>query len=248
MVMIKRAEPMGATPRIDPVNRGDVGGRVTPGSTRTTILVADAQAMVREGLRSLLDAQRDMRVVAEAKDGASAVGSAEACRPDVVVLDVAMPVCNGVDAAQRIVSARPATRVVLLSAFASSELVFRAFASGAAAFVLKEESVAELIAAIRAARAGEQYLSRRLAEDRFDEFALRRLLAEGKSPLEMLSPRERWILQRVCEGASSASIGAQLHLSPKTVETYRSRLKKKLMLESTAELVRFAIRHGLMSP
>lgn len=211
------------------------------------ILVADDHAMIRDGLRPLLQAA-GFRVVAEAADGLDAVQLAAVHTPDVAVLDMAMPRCNGIEAAARIRAACPATRIVMLSAHASSEYIFRAFEAGATAYVLKDEAASELIAAMHAVWAGDRYLSHKLSAQDFDAFALRRALSIGKSPLDALSPREHEILQRVCEGWSSAEIATQLGLSPKTVETYRSRLMQKLGIDNVPDLVKFALRHGLTPP
>ena len=212
-----------------------------------TILIADDHAMFRDGLRLLLQSA-GFSVVAEADDGFAAAELAAVHAPGVVVLDIAMPRCNGIDGAARIRDACPAAQIIMLSAHASSEYIYRAFEAGATGYVLKDEAGSELIAAIRAVQSGDRYLSPKLSGREFDAYALRRALSGGSSPLETLSRREREILQRVCEGWSSAEIADQLELSPKTVETYRSRLMQKLAIDNVPELIKFALRHGLTTP
>jgi DNA-binding NarL/FixJ family response regulator len=186
-------------------------------------------------------------VVAEASTGTEAVQQALAVRPDVVVMDITMPLMNGIEAASEIGRQCPLTRVVILSVHASSEHVFRALKAGAAAYVLKESAGQEVVAAVRAVHAGKRYFSA----------PIQHLVESGtvgapspgdrveRSPIERLSAREREVLQLVVEGWSSADIGARLSLSPKTVETYRSRVMTKLGIHHLPGLVRFAVAHGL---
>ncbi|GAB4513341.1 MAG: response regulator transcription factor [Anaerolineae bacterium] len=212
------------------------------------VLLADDHTIVRDGLRMILEAQGDVRVVAEASDGREAVEQAQATRPDVVIIDIAMPSLNGIDATERIRSSCPDTQVIILSMHATSEHVFRAFRAGAQGYLLKESAGREVVEAVRAVHAGRRYLSAQIAEALAeDETALRAGL-EAASPLDRLSPREREILQLVVEGKSSAEIAEMLCLSQKTVETYRSRLMQKLGIHDLPGLVKFAIQHGLTPP
>ncbi len=208
-----------------------------------TIVLADDHAVVREGLRALLESRPDFRIVGEAGDGAAAVEAARHLHPDVVVMDIAMPRLNGIDATIEIRRACPGTQVVILSVHATTEHVFRALRAGAAGYVLKESAGQEVMDAIRAVRAGRSYLSLRISET-MDPWS-RSGAAGRSSPLERLSERERGVLQLVVEGWSSADIAARLGLSPKTVETYRSRLMAKLGVHDVPGLVRFAMQHGL---
>jgi DNA-binding NarL/FixJ family response regulator len=207
-----------------------------------TVLVADDHAVVREGLATLIGAQPDLRVVGTCADGLEAVRAAARLLPDVVVIDLAMPRMNGLEAAREIHARAPHTRVVVLSMYSSAEHVFHALQAGAAGYVLKEAASQELLAAVRAVHSGRRYLSPRIRE------TVAGLVGAGglaKSPLARLSRRERQILQLVAEGHSSVRIAELLHLSPKTVDTYRSRLMHKLQIADTASLIRFAIVHGL---
>lgn len=209
------------------------------------VLLADDHALVRDGLRLILSGQRDLEVVAETGSGREAVALAAALAPDVVLMDIAMPDLNGIEATARLRQACPAARVVVLSMHATSEHLYRAFAAGASGYLVKESAGAEVVHAIRAVRSGRRYLSRVLADGPLGDTVLPAAEQAARSPLERLSPREREILQLVVEGHSSAAIGSRLRLSPKTVETYRSRLMAKLGLGDLPSLVRFAVSHGL---
>jgi DNA-binding NarL/FixJ family response regulator len=204
------------------------------------VLLADDHALLREGLRALLAAHPGIAVVAEVGDGREALRRAEELKPDVVVMDVSMPGLNGIEAAQMIRAKCPQTQVVMLSMHSSTEHVFRALRAGALGYVLKESAGTEVISAVQAVHAGQRYLSPALRE------AAGALDGAARaSPLESLSARERQVLQLVVEGKSSAEIARIVHLSPKTVETYRSRLMKKLGVPDVPSLVKFAIQHGL---
>lgn len=201
------------------------------------VLLADDHALLREGLKALLGANADIEVVAEAADGRAALRLVREHAPDVALLDLAMPELNGIEAARLVAEKHPATRSVILSMHSTSEHVFRALAAGAAGYLLKESAAGEVAAAVRAVHAGRRYLSRALAAYDPD--------TSGPGPLESLSARERQVLQLVVEGHSSAAIAERVHLSPKSVESYRSRLMKKLGVADVVGLVKFAVQHGL---
>lgn len=206
------------------------------------ILLADDHAIVRDGLKTLLEAQSDLRVAGQAGNGHEAVAAAAQLKPDVVVMDISMPDMNGVEAARRICAARPATRVIMLSMHGNAEHVYRALEAGATGYLLKESAGAELVAAIRAVHAGRRYLT-----ERVNELVIAGYLGErgAGSPLESLSKRERDILQHIVDGRSNRETAELLHISVKTVETYRSRMLQKLGIRNVADLVKFAISHGL---
>jgi len=205
------------------------------------VLLADDHAMMRDGLKALLSASPDISVVAEVGNGRDAVDSAQELNPDVAVLDIAMPGLNGIEAARMLRDKCPGVRVVILSMHSTSEYVFRAFDAGAAGYLLKESAGAEVDAAVRAVHAGRRYLSAAIAA--------RGQPAAGRGgPLESLSARERQVLQLVVEGHSSTEIAKRVHLSRKSVETYRSRLMKKLGVGDVPSLVKFAIQHGITPP
>ena len=204
-----------------------------------TLVLADDHALLREGLKALLTASGDIRIVGEAGDGREAVRLAQSLKPDVLVMDISMPDLNGVEAVRLLREKCPETKVVMLSMHSTAEHVYRALEAGASAYVLKESAAAQLLTAINTVYAGGRYLSPALGALPLDA---------PESPLASLSARERQVLQLVAEGRSSAEIGELIHLSPKTVETYRSRLMKKLGLADVPALVKFALLHGLTPP
>lgn len=207
-----------------------------------TVFLADDHAIVRDGVRRLLDAEPDIRVIGDADNGREAIRQARRLNPSVTVMDIAMPELNGIDATRIIRETCPDTRVLILSMYCTSEHVFQAFQAGALGYLLKESAGRELVAAVHEVRAGNHYLSQKITGILIDDYIHNRQVV---SPLTSLSPRERQILQMVVEGKSSAAIANALHLSPKTVETYRSRMMQKLGVENFPGLVRFAIQHGL---
>lgn len=214
-------------------------------SPRITVFLADDHGVVRDGLRSILEAQPDLSVVGTAGDGRLAVHQVQQLRPDVVVMDIAMPALNGIEATQRIRDTCPDTEVVILSVHATTEHIYRALEAGARGYLLKESAGQEVVDAVRAAHAGRRFLSQQITENVIDGYLRQRQDVPARSPLERLSPREREILQLVMEGKSSAEIAETLYLSPKTVETYRSRLMQKLGVGDLPGLVKFAIQNGL---
>jgi len=211
------------------------------------IFLADDHAVVRDGLRALLEAHPNLEVVGDAANGQDAVDQVTGLRPDVVILDIAMPELNGIEATRKIIEACPDTQVIILSMHSTSEHVFRALQAGARAFLLKESAGQEVVNAIEVVYAGQRYLNPKISNQLIDDYLRQRESDVMASPLARLSPREREILQLVAEGKSSAEIAQILFLSPKTVETYRSRLMKKLGLQDLAGLVKFAIQHELIS-
>ncbi|KPL16976.1 MAG: LuxR family transcriptional regulator [Anaerolineae bacterium SM23_84] len=212
-----------------------------------TVLLADDHAVLRDGLRVMLEAETDIEVIGDAADGREAVQRAAQLCPDVVVMDIAMPELNGIEAAREIGSLCPSSEIVILSMHSTSEHIFRALQAGARGYLLKESAGAEVVRAVRAVHAGRRYLSERISDGLVDDYVRARQAAEAKTPLTRLSPRESEVLQLVVEGKSSADIAEILCLSPKTVETYRSRLMSKLGIHDLPSLVKFAIQHGLTS-
>jgi DNA-binding NarL/FixJ family response regulator len=206
------------------------------------VLLVDDHAILRDGLKTLLEAQSDLRVVGEAVNGRDAITAAAELRPEVIVMDISMPDMNGVEAARRIHLAHPETRIVMLSMHGNAEHVYRALEAGASGYLLKESAGNELVAAIRAVHAGRRYLT-----EKVNELVIAGYLGERRaaSPLESLSKRERDILQHVVDGRSNKDVARLLNISIKTVETYRSRMLQKLGIRNVAELVKFAISHGL---
>jgi DNA-binding NarL/FixJ family response regulator len=209
------------------------------------VFIADDHTVVRDGLRLLIETQSDMKVVSEASNGREAARQVLRTSPDVVIMDLAMPELNGVEATRQIRENCPATKVIILSMHSSSEHIFQALKAGAHGYLLKESAGMEVISAIRVVHSGKRYLSEKIGDQMIDEYIHNREIVETGSPLSKLSTREREILQLVVEGKSSADIGRTLFISPKTVETYRSRLMHKLGISDLAGLIKFAIQHGI---
>ncbi|TAK42467.1 MAG: response regulator transcription factor [Betaproteobacteria bacterium] len=208
------------------------------------ILIADDHAVVAEGLQHVVAADSAFEVVGRAGDGREAVLRAIELEPDIVVMDMAMPEMNGIEATRAIHDRIPRTRVIMLSMYSNPEYVYRALQAGASGFVVKRSAARELVDAIRAVHAGRHYFSAQIAESVIGRYVGTR--APG-DPLRLLSAREREVLQLLAESKSVADIAGILHVSPKTVETYRARLYEKLGLHDLPGLVRFAIQHGVTS-
>jgi DNA-binding NarL/FixJ family response regulator len=213
-----------------------------------SVFIADDHAIVRDGLRLLLESQEDVKVVGDAADGRQTVDQVLRLCPDVVIMDIAMSEMNGIEATCKIRQACPSTQVVILSMYATAEHIFRAFQAGAKGYLLKESAAIEVVTAIHAVHAGRRYLCKKIDEFMIDDYINQRQASGVKTPIESLSPREREVLQLVVEGKSSAEIANILSLSQKTVETYRSRLMQKLSIKDIPSLVKFAIHHGLTRP
>ena len=208
----------------------------------TSILVVDDHGIVRDGIRSLLRRQDGMDVVGLAATGEQAVLAAQRLRPNVIIMDLVLPILNGIDATQRILASLPQTKIIVLSGSCTSEYVYRALHAGALGYVIKDAAGSELVRAVRTVAAGKQYLSPSIAALFNDKCPN---AAAIRSPLERLSAREREVLHRTVEGYSSVQIALQLSLSPKTIDTYRSRLMQKLGVADRSALIRFAIQHAM---
>ena len=213
--------------------------------TRIRVLVADDHTIVRQGLVGILKASDEVEVVGEAADGAEAVEKAAKLKPDVVVLDVSMPHLSGLEAARRIREALPATRILVLTMHDDEEYVLKMVRAGASGYLLKDSAGSELIAGIRALKSGKVYFGPHASRALADAFQSDRPLADD--PYERLTDREREIFQLVVEGKTNAQIADMLFISPKTVDNHRTRMMDKLGLHGTAELVRFAAKHKLLS-
>ena len=222
-----------------------------PGAARPVkpirILLADDHTVMRRGLRLLLESQPDFSVVAEAADGREAIAQAEANEPDVAIVDIAMPNLSGIEAAQRINGALPNTAVIILSMHSDESYVLRALKAGAKGYLLKESAEGDLIDAIRAVHQGRTFFSaeitRMLVADYVQEIRTRGAV----DSYDLLTSREREILQLLAERKSNKEIASALHLSPYTVETHRRNLQEKLNLHSLAELILYAVRKGVIS-
>lgn len=213
-----------------------------------TAVLADDHQIVRQGLRSLLEGEDDCRVIGEAADGLTALDMIERLQPDVAVLDVRMPDLDGLEVARRVHEKAPRTRLVVLSMYADESYVLAALRHGVVGYVLKSAATTDLIAAIHAAMAGRRYLSAPLSERAIDKYASR--AAETSHPLdryEILTTREREVLQLAVQELGNAEIGERLAISPRTAETHRANLLRKLGLKTQTDLVRFAVNRGLIA-
>jgi two-component system response regulator NreC len=210
------------------------------------ILIADDHTLVRAGLRKILEAQPGWEVIAEAGDGREAVQQALQLKPDVVILDLAMPRLNGVEAVQQIERRAGGTRVLVLTMYADEAYVTRAVRAGASGYLLKDSADTDLIRAVTAVAQGKSFFSPAVARIILDEYG-RQLAARGVTDrFDTLSEREREVFQLIAEGYTSKEVAELLHISPATVETHRAHIMDKLDLHSTAELVLYAVRKGVI--
>ncbi|HZT33197.1 MAG TPA: response regulator transcription factor [Bryobacteraceae bacterium] len=211
------------------------------------VLLADDHTLIRAGLRMVIDSQSDLNVVGEAGDGRDAVALAAKLKPDVVVMDIGMPSLNGIEAARQICSGLPDTRIVMLSMHSDEGYVLRALKAGARAYLLKDSAEADLPRAIRAAASGRSFFSPAVGKVLLEDY-MRKLQRTGaEDSYDLLSPREREILQLVAEGKSSKEIANLLDLRVYTVETHRARIMQKLNLHGIPELILYAVRKGIIS-
>lgn len=217
-------------------------GFASLGSVR--VLLADDHTLVRAGLRKLLESMPQVEVVGEAGDGLALLALAEQTQPHLVLMDIAMPGLNGLEATARLLKAQPGVRVLMLSMHQNEEYVRRALRHGAAAYLLKDSAPLELELALTAVLRGETYLSPAVSKGVVDDYVHR--LRSDEHPGEQLSPRQREVLQLIAEGLSTKDIARRLDLSVKTVETHRSQLMKQLDIHEVAGLVRYAMRAGLV--
>ena len=205
------------------------------------ILLADDHVLVRQGFKLILSEQPDMEIAGEAANGREAVEQAEKLQPDIVIMDVTMPELNGIEATRRITAAAPRSRVLALSMHKDAVYVREILRAGARGYLLKDSADADLIAAARAVAKGEGYLSPAISDAVLTDYR-----KHVTDPLDLLTTREREVLQMIAEGKTNKEIATTLNLSVYTVEAHRGRVMEKLNLHSTGELVRFALRSGLI--
>lgn len=208
------------------------------------VLLVDDHAIIREGLRSLLEKQPEMEVIADTDDGRKALDLVRELLPDIIIMDITMPGLNGIEATRRITAEFPAVKVIALSIHSKRRYVVDMLSAGAAGYILKECLFDELVQAIRAVAAGGRYLSPRITDVVVSDY-VKRLSATADSPFEALSIREREVLQLVAEGKSTKQIALELHVSTKTIEANRRQIMEKLNIHSVAELTKYAVREGL---
>jgi DNA-binding NarL/FixJ family response regulator len=212
-----------------------------------TVFLTDDHTVFRDGLRYLLEAQSDIKVIGDAANGRDAVKDIKRLNPNIVIMDIAMAGMNGIEATEQITQKNPATQVIILSMYSSSEHILRSFNAGARGYLLKESAGSEVVDAIRSVHAGNRYLSRTVSDQIWDMHLTTGKNGEAKDPLVLLSRREREVLQLVVEGKTSSEIAEVLFLSSKTVDTYRARIMHKLNIKDIPNLTKFAIQHGLIA-
>ena len=211
------------------------------------ILLADDHTVVRDGLRALLEKQPDMAVIAEAADGRDCVRLAEEQSPDVVIMDIAMPNMNGIEATRRIASSCPRTAVVILSMHQDESYVLRSMKAGAKGYLLKDSLRSDVIDAIRSVAQGRSYLTRKVSKMLQEDYILQLQRRGLDDSYDLLTDREREILQLIAEGRTNKEVAGLLNVSLTTVETHRTHILQKLGLHSVPELILYAVRKGIIS-
>ena len=210
------------------------------------ILLADDHTVVRQGLRKILEERPDWEVVAEAGDGRDAVRKAEEIKPDIAIVDIGMPLLNGVETTRQIVKKSPSTRVLVLTMYSDEVYVNEALQAGASGYLLKEAADADLLNAVGVVSQGKSYFSPGVAKVMLDDY-VRQLSDKGANDrYSLLSDREREVFQLIAEGKANKEIATILSISPSTVETHRARIMEKLDLHSAAEIVLYAVRRGVI--
>jgi len=215
--------------------------------SRVRILLADDHTIVRDGLRVLLERQPDFEVVGEASNGREAIDVSQHQSPDVVLMDVAMPIMNGIEAAARVTAAQPKTAVIILSMHADESYILRSLKAGARGYLLKDSAESDLIQAVRAVASGKAFFSPAVSKVLAEDY-IRQVRQRGvEDPYDLLTARERELLQLIAEGKSAKEIAGLLKLSAYTVDTHRGNLMQKLNVHSIPELILYAVRKGIIS-
>jgi DNA-binding NarL/FixJ family response regulator len=213
---------------------------------RTKIILADDHKIIREGLRSLIEKQPDMEVIAEAQDGLTTVNLVQKLKPDVVIMDIGMPEMNGIDATTKITTEYKTVKVIALSMHSDRRFVMQMLKAGAAGYLLKDSAFEELVSAIHAVITKQHYLSQKITDVVVQEY-LQNLPRNESTVFTVLTAREREVLQLIAEGKSTKQTASVLNVSVKTIETHRQQIMEKLDMRSIAQLTKYAIREGLTS-
>jgi two-component system response regulator NreC len=213
---------------------------------RTKIILADDHKIIREGLRSLIEKQPDMEVIAEAQDGLMTVNLVQKLKPDVVIMDIGMPEMNGIDATTKITTEYKTVKVIALSMHSDRRFVMQMLKAGAAGYLLKDSAFEELVSAIHAVITKQHYLSQKITDVVVQEY-LQNLPRNESTVFTVLTAREREVLQLIAEGKSTKQTASVLNVSVKTIETHRQQIMEKLDMRSIAQLTKYAIREGLTS-
>ena len=212
------------------------------------VLIADDHGVVRQGLRALLEKSPEVSVVGEAADGREAVRLARELQPNIVVMDIAMPLLNGIDAASQITSRYPDIRVIILSMHSDESYILRALSAGAKGYLLKDSAEGDIIPAVRAVAQGRPYFSPAITTTLLEEYLQAMKAHKVQDSYDLLTDREKEVLQLLAEGKSNKEVATLLNLSPYTVESHRANLMQKLNLHNTAEIVLYAVRKNIILP
>ncbi len=213
----------------------------------TTIVLADDHPIIRRGLCTMLEAESDLNVVAEAQDGQAALLAVEKHTPDVLIVDISMPGLNGIDVAHRVHKEYPQIKVIVLSMHSNESYVLKALRNGVSGYVLKASSTDDLVTAVHKVMAGEMYFSAAISQRAIDLY-VEKARSSNLEPYDTLTSREREVLQLSAEGLTNNEIAARLCLSSRTIEMHRANLMSKLNLRNQTDLIRFAIQQGILSP
>jgi two-component system, NarL family, response regulator NreC len=211
------------------------------------VLLADDHTLMRRGLRLIVEQQPDLAVVGEAEDGRQAVTLAASLKPDVAVLDIGMPNLNGIEAANQIADGESGAKVVILSMHADESYILRALKAGARGYLLKDSAESDVARAIRAVAEGKSFFSPAVSKVLLEDYVKKLQRTGSEDSYDLLTPREREILQLIAEGKSNKDVANLLHLSVYTVETHRANIMEKLKLKSVPELILYAVRKGIIS-
>ena len=214
---------------------------------KTRILLADDHKLMRSGLKALIEQQPDLTVVGEADDGRQAVALATSLKPDLLVMDIGMPNLNGIEAARQITQANPGTAIVILSMHSDESYVLRALKAGAKGYLLKDSAESDLIRAVHVVAGGKSFFSPAVSKVLLDDYVRKLQRSGAEDAYDLLTPREREILQLIAEGKSNKDAANLLNLSVYTVETHRSNIMEKLNLRGVPELILYAVRKGIIS-
>ena len=212
------------------------------------VLIADDHGIVRQGLRALLEKSPDVSVIGEASDGREAVRLAAELRPNIVVMDIAMPMLNGVDATSQILSRDPEIKVIILSMHSDESYILRALSAGAKGYLLKDSAEGDILPAVQTVAEGRPYFSPVIASTLLDEYLQTMKKNKVRDSYDLLSEREKEVLQLLAEGKSNKEVASLLNLSPYTIESHRTSLMQKLNLHNTAEIVLYAVRKNIIVP